>query len=103
MILDLLRQMLGIVVALAVVSALAWAAIWLMKRLQVGVSAGAGAGPPDLRFVRALPLGPRERLVVVEWRGETLLLGVTAGAVSVLSREAGVAVPTAPPIGGDPS
>lgn len=110
MIWDALREGAGIVVALAVVSALAWGAVWLMKRFGLGGAGGPGApwgsggAPPDLRFVRALPVGPRERLVVVEWRGETLLLGVTAGAVSVLSREPGVAFPpAAPTLGENPS
>ncbi len=80
----------GVIVALAAVSLLAWGAIWLLRRLQAqGTILGGGGPPEDLRFIRALPLGPRERLVVVEWRGETLLLGVTAGGVSLVSRAAG--------------
>jgi flagellar protein FliO/FliZ len=102
MIWDGLREAAGVLVALAAVSLLAWGAIWLMKRLQLQGAAAAGA-QGELRFVRALPLGPRERLVEVEWRGETLLLGVTAGGVSLLSREAGVAFAAGPAIGADPS
>ncbi len=83
---DLLQQLLGLGVALAAVLALAWLAIWLMKRFQLASFARGAGAASDLRFVRALPLGPRERLVVVEWRGETLLLGVTAGSVSVVDR-----------------
>ena len=86
MILDGLRELLSIVIALAAVSLLAWGAIWVMKRLQTRASGAPGAAD-DLRFVRALPLGPRERLVVVEWRGETLLLGVTAGGITLVSRD----------------
>lgn len=83
--LDALRELLSIVVALAAVSALAWGAIWVMKRVQSRAASAPGA-PDDLRFVLALPLGPRERLVVVDWRGETLLLGVTAGGITLVSR-----------------
>jgi flagellar protein FliO/FliZ len=39
-----------------------------------------------LRFVRALPVGPRERVVVVQYRGEEWVLGVTAGGISLLGR-----------------
>lgn len=92
MILEFLRQGLGVVAALVVVSLVAWGSLWLMKRLQVR---GVRGAPPDLRFIQALPLGPRERLVVVEWRGETLLVGVTAGGVSLLDRRPGEGVPRA--------
>lgn len=99
--LDLLRQALGVVVALALVSTLAWLAIWLLKRLQLASAPGAPAS--DLRFVRALPLGPRERLVVVEWRGETLLLGVTAGGVSLVKTAAAGAASAEPSFGRGPT
>ncbi len=98
MILDGLRELLSIIVALAAVSLLAWGAIWVMKRLRTR-AAGAPGAADDLRFVRALPLGPRERLVVVEWRGETLLLGVTAGGIALVSR----GDPAPSHIGADPS
>lgn len=91
MILDVLRELGGVLFALVVVSLLAWGAIYLMKRFQL--QGPGGPSPDDLRFLRALPLGPRERLVVVEWRGETLLLGVTAGGISVVSRAAGLDAP----------
>jgi len=70
--------------ALAFVLALAWFSIRLLRRLQLG------RAPPQqgeaLRFVRALPVGPRERVVVVQYRGEEWVLGVTAGGISLLGR-----------------
>lgn len=92
-------ELFGVLAALAAVSALAFAAIWLMRRLQAQGAILGGAPPEDLRFIRALPLGPRERLVVVEWRGETLLVGVTPGGMSLVSR----AVGGRRPVGEDPS
>ena len=80
---DILQQLLGVVVSLAAVLGLAYVALRVAKRLQVG---GAAATDEDLRFVRALPLGPHERLVVVVWRGERLLVGVTAGGMTLLDR-----------------
>ena len=71
--------------ALAVVCALAFVCLAGLRRLQDGAS-GDTPQTSGLRFVRALPLGPRELLVVVEWRGELLLLGVTAGGITVLDR-----------------
>lgn len=70
--------------ALAAVLVLAWGVLWLLRGRLGG---GGGRRQDDaeaLRFVRALPLGPRERVVLVEHRGERWLLGVTAGGISVL-------------------
>jgi flagellar protein FliO/FliZ len=74
-------------VALAFVLLLAWGALHVLKRFQLGRGAGAGAAPEALRFVRALPVGARERVVVVHYRGEEWVLGVTAGGISLLARE----------------
>ena len=77
------------ILALALVLALAWGSLKLLKRMNVGL--GTAPGAPGLRFLRALPLGPRERLVVVAYEGETLLLGVSAGQVTLLDRRPGTA------------
>jgi flagellar protein FliO/FliZ len=70
--------------ALGFVLALAWGALRLLKaRLQPrGVP---GRGDDALRFVRALPLGTKERVVIVEHRGERWMLGVTAGGISTIA------------------
>lgn len=68
--------------ALALVLALAYGALRVMRRMQLGTG---GAGPAaELRFLRALPVGPRERLVMVAYRGEVLLVGVSAGGINLL-------------------
>lgn len=80
-------QVLVMLTALAFVCALAWGVLRLLRgRLGRG---GASAGPADdstLRFVRALPLGARERVVLLDHRGERWMLGVTAGGISLLAR-----------------
>jgi flagellar protein FliO/FliZ len=83
-----ISSILAIILALAFVLGLAWGAIWLLKKLQdrqMGVS-----GEPDprdtIRFVRSLPLGQRERVTLIEMDGERLLIGVTAGGISLLAR-----------------
>jgi flagellar protein FliO/FliZ len=73
-------------VALAFVLLLAWLSLHLVKRLQAGRRGGAAGAPEALRFVRALPVGARERVVVVHYRGEEWVLGVTAGGISLLGR-----------------
>ncbi len=79
-------SLLAIVLSLAFVVALAWCVLWLMKRFQdgsFGKLSGNDAGK-TLRFERALPIGPRERLVLVEVEGEQMLLGVTAHSITQL-------------------
>lgn len=83
-----LSSILAVVIALALVLGLAWAVIWLLKKVQdrqLGVPAGGGEAAP-IRFLRSMPLGQRERVVLIEARGETMLVGVTAGSITLLAR-----------------
>lgn len=80
-------SLLAIVLAMGVVLGLAWAVIWLLRRVQ-DRQMGGGEGDESgrqLRFVRALPIGPRERLVLVEVAGEQLLVGVGGGLVTLVA------------------
>ena len=78
----------AIIVALALVLGMAWGVIWLLKKLQdrqLGVGANGEEEQP-IRFLRSMPLGQRERVVLIEARGETMLVGVTAGSITLLHR-----------------
>lgn len=79
----LLMDFLTVLVALALVLGLAFFSIRMLKKVQSGAPSG-----DDIRFIRSLPLGARERATVVIWRDEVLLLGVTAGGITVLDRRA---------------
>ena len=77
------------VVALAIVLGLAYLFLRALKQWQdrgLGKLGGKRGNEPErrLRFVRALPLGPRERLVLVEAEGELMLIGVSGGSVALL-------------------
>ena len=77
---------------------LAWAGLRLLARMDIGTGSRAGvAGAPDLRFIRALPLGPRERIVVIDYDNTRLLVGVTAGGMTLLRTD------PAPPPSAQPS
>lgn len=69
-----------VLIGLAVVIAVIVAAGWLLRRVYPGVAGGAG----QLRVLAALPLGPRERLLLVDAAGQQLLLGVTAQQITAL-------------------
>lgn len=85
-ILTVLSSLLAIILSLAFVIGLAWGGLWLLRKVQDGAFGkltGEYTGR-ELRFERALPVGQRERLVLVEVDGEQLLLGVTAHAITLL-------------------
>jgi flagellar protein FliO/FliZ len=88
-------QLTSTLTALAFVGVLAWASLSLLKRWQNG-RAGfkGGTHDNDLRFVRALPLGTKEKIVVIQYQNEEWLLGVTSSAISLLARH-----PLIPPNG----
>ena len=64
---------------------LRWVVLRLLRsRLQPRAKPGAESDDM-LRYVRALQLGAKERVVLVEHRGERWMLGVTAGGISTLA------------------
>ncbi len=80
-------SILAVVLALGLVLGLAWVAIWLLKKVQdrqLGIDKD-NPGKGDIRFLRSLPLGQRERVALIELDGERMLLGVTAGGISMLA------------------
>jgi flagellar protein FliO/FliZ len=82
-------SLLSTLLALAVVIALAYGTLRLLRGRLTGPTGGIGRGGADadtLRFVRALPVGTKERVVLIDHRGERWMLGVTAGGISVLAR-----------------
>ena len=82
-----LHQFLGMLAALAAVIALAWLTLRAVRGRLGGSAGSGGAGASEaLRFVRALPLGPKERVVLMDHRGERWMLGVTVGGISLLAR-----------------
>ena len=82
-------SLLAIALSMMFVIGLAWGTIWMLRKWQDKTMGVDGEGNPDarnLRFLRALPLGQRERVVLIEVGDETMLLGVGTGAITMLSR-----------------
>ncbi len=71
----------GTLFALALVIGLIFGLAWLARRMPGMAGARGNSG---LRVVRTLPLGTRERLVVVDVGGTQLLLGTGAGGTRLL-------------------
>jgi len=66
----------GLVLVLALIAGLGWAA----QRMRQG----RGTGARHLRILDALPLGTRERLMLVEVDGERVLIGIAGGRIERL-------------------
>ena len=83
---NLMLNLASTVAALAFVLLLAWVLIRGWQRLQGLGGRAAVEDGEALRFVRALPVGARERVVLLDHAGERWMLGVTAGGISLLAR-----------------
>ena len=66
---------------LGVIVLLLWGGIWAMRRMRPGIGLG---GARDCTILRSLPLGPRERLIVVQIGARQLVVGVGSAAVSLI-------------------
>lgn len=99
-----LSGLVGTIVALAIVLGLAWISLKALRHWQ---DRGLGGNGPDaghhLRFIRALPVGQRERVMLIEAQGELMLVGVSGGAVTLLRNWGAVgALPADDPIAPKP-
>jgi len=75
----------SMLLALAVVLALAWVVLKALRSRMQPRGPSGSASDDALRFVRALPVGTKERVVIVEHRGARWMLGVTAGGISTIA------------------
>lgn len=66
---------------LGLVLAMLFGTLWLLKRLSLPRGPGSGL----MRVVAGIPVGPRERVVLLEIGSSWLVLGVAQGQVSTLA------------------
>ena len=76
---ELGASVLQMLFGLAVVIALLFACLWLIRRLSAPRGGGAA-----IKVLGAAAVGPRERVVLVELGEQVLVLGVAPGSVSPL-------------------
>jgi flagellar protein FliO/FliZ len=73
-------QLASLVGGLGLIIALIFALSWFVKRF----SRGGFFQNPSMKVVASLPLGTRERLMLVDVGGKQILLGVTAAQINTL-------------------
>jgi flagellar protein FliO/FliZ len=73
-------QLASLIGGLALILVLIYGLSWFVKRF----SQGGFLHNPTMKIVSAMPLGTRERLMLVEIGGKQLLLGVTATQINTL-------------------
>ena len=73
-------ELLKVLGGLLLVIALMVAALWALRRAQPGTAAST----QHLRVLATLPLGPRERLLLIQVGGQQLLLGAGPQGVRTL-------------------
>lgn len=78
---DLGGSIVQLVLGLAVVIALLFASLWLLKR----ISAPRGEAAGLIRVIAGTAVGPRERVVILEVGSTWMVLGVAPGQVSALA------------------
>jgi flagellar protein FliO/FliZ len=67
----------GVILSLVLVVGFIFAAAWVVRRMPLKFTRATG----PLKVLAALPLGPKERLVLVEARGEEILIAVSPAGV----------------------
>jgi flagellar protein FliO/FliZ len=78
---DLGASLVSMLFGLAIVVAMLFASLWLLRRLAQPRGAVAG----QLRILAATAVGSRERVVVIEVGKSCLVLGVAPGQVTALA------------------
>ncbi len=73
-----LSSLLSLVFVLALIPV----SLWLARRFMAGAPGRSSQGPIRIRASAAV--GPRERIMIVEAAGKSLLVGVTAQSMSTL-------------------
>lgn len=74
---------LKLLILVPLVAGLAFASIWLWRRVQPGTV--VKRGPRAVRVVDGVPLGATGRLAVIEFGGKHLLVAIARGQVTLIS------------------
>jgi len=89
------------IMSLALVIGFIFAAAFVAKRMPFGLGARGNNGA--LKVLAALPLGPKERLLLVQAKGEELLIAVSPAGVFNVGAQAAAGMPPSAPRAADPT
>lgn len=78
-------SLLSVILALALVLGAAWLALRMLRKWNDRFQ-GADGNEQPIRFLRAMAVGQRERVALIEVRGDVMLIGVTGSGISLLAR-----------------
>jgi flagellar biosynthetic protein FliO len=78
-----LLDMSSILTSLAIVVALVFAIAWVLRRTPLG---GMTRGSGPMKLIATLPIGPKERLLLVEVNGRELIVGVSPGGINAVQQ-----------------
>lgn len=81
------EYILRLLILLPLVGGLAFASLWLWKRVQTGLPV-MRVQERSVRLVDALPLGPGSKLLVVRFDERDLLVAVSRGQMTLLTEAA---------------
>lgn len=76
---------LRLLILVPLVGGLAWASLWLWRRLQRGLPVLRAAPARPVRVLDAVPLATGSKLAVVRFDDRNLLIAVTRGQVTLLT------------------
>lgn len=82
------EYLLRLFLVVPLIGGLAWGSLWLWKRVQLGLPVRPESSRP-VRIVDAVTLGANGKLLVVEFSGKTLLLGVSRSGICQLASHEG--------------
>lgn len=83
----MLEYILRLIILVPLVGGLAFASLWLWKRVQIGLPV-MRVQERSVRLVDALPLGPGSKLAVVRFDERNFLVAVSRGQVTLLTEAA---------------
>ena len=95
---DYATQLLFMLLALAIVLTLAWLILRAIRAIHPG-----RFRDHRLKLLLSLPVGARERLIVVRYRGQDFLLGITGASIDLLDKQPATDDPDQEEVGSNPS
>ncbi len=73
----MVMYVLKLLLLLPLLGGMIWGSLWLTRKVQGSIAAGARRETRSARLVETTMIGPGMRLAVIEFRGREILVGAT--------------------------